>query len=72
MLLEVKITEASKNFKRRLGVNLIGGKNVAGNKIGNEWVDNKDSSGRVVQTGRGGHVLGYVKQGTEGQGYNAG
>lgn len=71
VLLEVKITEASKNFTRRLGVNLIGGKNVAGSTIGNEWVDNQDSSGRFLQTGSDGLVLGYFKPGKYGIDFQA-
>lgn len=66
VLLEVKITEASKDFTRALGVNLIGGKNISGDSLGNTWVDGTSSSGHMFQSGSDGFVFGYFKPGKYG------
>ena len=60
VLLEVKITEASKNFARSLGLNLISGKHLSDSTLGADWANGQ--KGHIVQTGEG-LVLGYFKPG---------
>ncbi len=70
VLLEVKITEATKNFSRNLGVNLIGGKNVSNEAIGASWVDSTGKNGYMGSI-EGGLVLGYFKPGKFGVDFEA-
>ncbi len=73
VLLEVKITEASKNFSRALGLNLVAGKklDLSTFKAG-DWGPTADFTGKahVVQTGQG-LVLGYFKNGKLGIDFEA-
>lgn len=68
VLLEVKITEASKNFARSLGLNLIAGKHIDSDTIGATWADG--SKAHMIQTGEG-LVLGYFKPGKFGVDFEA-
>ena len=66
VLLEVKITEASKNFSRNLGLNLVAGRHVdlqnfnSGGWLANGKITSNNAS--VVQSGSG-LMLGYFKNG---------
>lgn len=74
VLLEVKITEASKNFTRRLGLNLVQGKNLDLSGFGaGQWNPSSGFSGKahVIQTGQDGLVLGYWKGGKFGIDFEA-
>lgn len=66
VLLEVKITEASKNFSRNLGLNLVAGRHVdLQNFNTTSWPANgkiTSNSASVVQSGSG-LMLGYFKSG---------
>ncbi len=66
VLLEVKITEASKNFSRNLGLNLVAGRHVdlqnfnSGGWLANGKITSNNAS--IVQSGSG-LMLGYFKNG---------
>ncbi len=65
VLLEVKVTEASKTFTRELGLNVIAGRNLSGNTA--DWA----ASGRravVAETSSGMLNLGYILPGKNGLG----
>lgn len=71
VLLEVKITEASKNFARSLGLNLVQSKNVNLSSFqAGGWGPDSTSRAHVVQTGNG-LILGYFKDGKLGIDFEA-
>lgn len=73
VLLEVKITEASKTFARTLGLNLIQGRrlDLSGFKAGSWGPDgNFSGSAHVVQSGNG-LIFGYFKDGKFGIDFEA-
>ena len=65
VLLEVKITEASKNFARSLGVNVVQGKNLdlSNFKAGTWGPGSATVAGHVIQGGANGITFGYWKPG---------
>ncbi len=64
VLLEVKVTEASKNFTRDIGVNLIGGSNILPqNYASRGYADNLLKKSYYGATGDNGLLLGYFKPG---------
>lgn len=74
VLLEVKITEASKNFTRRLGLNLVQGKNLdLTNFTAGQWGPTSGFNGKahVIQSGNDGLILGYWKDGKFGIDFEA-
>ncbi len=74
VLLEVKITEASKNFARTLGLNLVAGKHMDVTDFhAGQWGPNgHGTSGKasIIQTGEG-LVIGYWKGGKLGVDFEA-
>ena len=65
VLLEVKITEASKNFARSLGVNVVQGKNLdlSNFKAGTWGPGSATVAGHVIQGGANGITFGYWNPG---------
>ncbi|MCD8024542.1 MAG: pilus assembly protein N-terminal domain-containing protein [Candidatus Gastranaerophilales bacterium] len=65
VLLEVKITEASKTFARSLGLNLITGRNLSSNTA--DWAQS-GSRAAIAQSNSGALQLGYILPGKHGLG----